>query len=822
MATSGEGDQRAWFLRSAYPVEFPTHDALTKSRTDFDSFIANELRRQHATTATTEAQPEPVVGDDDAFTLVSATDSTTADLTKGVDAMDVADKNAEAEAEAEPTSRFMDGLARHGQPPDMENKMLTENADVAFRSTTDARVDLFAELEDVISGPRLRQTLEASWAVDSLATLKIIFNARSIHLGKSSRRTFYRAAGWLYQNHPLTLIANLRWLSRPVIEKKVQKEGEDDLVLIDAPVEEDERTKLDVKYGVSHGYWKDLLNILALAANGKLDALADPRDVLNVEDETIARIMKARRRGESTGRARGRGRGGRQGATREKEETKPQETKHDRRQRRHEAAVKAFSEDPKYRALHLTVARLFAEQLEADLAALRGDNVKAKKAISLCGKWAPSQDAFHDRHTFVISSIAEIMYPRESLDDVLTATDDRETYLKHARESYRRGMSALRAHLDIVEHHITDGTYSEIKYDRVPSLAMDAYKRLFIEHDLEKFEGYLDRVAQGKAKISGATLLPSTLIKEATCPALTTAQKKFMATKEFVEHKTREIASKVADAQWKTLVQRIKDSGTMSSSIAVCDVSGSMQSPRFSDGTTPMHSAIGLSLLVAEVTEKPFGGAFITFSENPTLEQIDLSKPLAEKINAMDSSSWGYNTNFVKVFEELILPTALENKLKPEEMVKRVFVFSDMQFDAAEDSDCRSGSSSVEGKWSTSYERIQAKFARAGYEMPELVFWNLDGGGGSGDATAPKPVTTTDEGTSLVSGYSQGMLKVFLDGGSFEDPEAEETEDQVTVVMPEDEEATEMPRKKKAKMDPLTTVKKAIGHKAYDMLKVMD
>ncbi|KND90044.1 Uncharacterized protein TOPH_05356 [Tolypocladium ophioglossoides CBS 100239] len=872
---SADDDQRAWFLRSTCPVDFPTHDALTKSRAEFDSFLANELRRRHDTDVPDSAST-PEHDAEDAFTLVSH--STTAEIRKDMDTLDVDDTNKESRAHEEPQpedaepSRFMEGLLSHGQPPNMDNKMLTENADVAFRSTTNPLVDLFAELEEVISGPRLRDLLETAWSVDPLATLKIIFNARSIHLGKSSRKAFYRAAGWLAQNHPLTLVANLGWLSRPVIEKKAKKRGEndeDDVVLVESE-NVDERSKFDTKHGVAHGYWKDLLNVLVLAVNNKLDVLADPRDVLNVEDKAIARSMKRRRvarsgllsgvattrRARGTGRGVGRGRGGRSrggrsdrgGSTRDGRSDRdaapdpaPQHSakqlKRETQRRRHDAAVSAFNDDPVYRALHLAVARLFAEQLEADLAALRGEDPKAKRSISLCGKWAPSHDHFHDRHTFIISSIAEAMYPRESLDDALSATDDRETYLKRARERYRKDMSALRAHLEVVERNIAAGTFDKIKYDRVPSLAMSAYSGVFIEKDFDRFEEYISRVAEGKANISGATMLPSTLIQKAgmssRSPWETTVEKQAAGAEALLENKKKELEGKVVDGQWKTLVQRIKDSGTLSSSIAVCDVSGSMLDPTFSDGTRPRDSAIGLSLLVAEVTEPPFGGAFITFSENPQVENVDLSQTLREKVARMQSASWNMNTNFVKVFEKLILPMALKNKLKPEEMVKRVFVFSDMHFDSAETCSAtrargrdRGGEEPEENRWSTSYERIQGKFKDAGYEMPELVFWNLAGGragylGRGGDATAPKPVTVTEEGTSLVSGYSQGMLKVFLDSGSFEEPE-EESEDEVVVTKGQGDDVTAEPPRRKTKEDPLATVKKAIGHKAYGMLRVMD
>ncbi|EME40112.1 hypothetical protein DOTSEDRAFT_47557 [Dothistroma septosporum NZE10] len=65
--------------------------------------------------------------------------------------------------------------------------MLTENADVAYRTTQDPLVDLCYELESAICGTRFRIVLEKAWSRDSKTALKIISNARSIHLGKGGR-----------------------------------------------------------------------------------------------------------------------------------------------------------------------------------------------------------------------------------------------------------------------------------------------------------------------------------------------------------------------------------------------------------------------------------------------------------------------------------------------------------------------------------------------------------------------------------------------------------------------------------------------------------
>lgn len=830
--SSDASSQPAWFLQSSCPVVLPAFEELTKPRAEFEKLIANKLIAKRDDD-TPSFPVETGLGNDDTFTLVSA--STSAEIREKAEEMrldepketNVQEDAAQGESE-KPGHAFMQALLshqdkKHKSDLDVENKMLTENGAVAFRSTKSALVDLFSELDEVDSGPRLLELLESAWKEDPLMILKLIFNSRSIHLGQSSRSVFYRCAGWLAQKHPLTLITNLRWLCRPVIQKKVKKTNEDDdTVLVEPELAEDDDAKHDVKYGVSHGYWKDLLNMLVLAVNKKFSPLANPKDILNSQNSWSR--TKSKHSGGSFKRRSAKIRHDNPEAD---EETKQQptgpveakEARKETRKRRHEAALEALQSDPVYFSLHITISRLFAEQLKADIAALRGNDKKAKRDISLCGKWAPSHDRFHDRHTFIVSSIAEILYPRESLEHLLSPSDTRETYIRYAREEYRKDVSALRKHLDVVERNITAGTFDQIKYDRLPSTAMKNYVPLFIEKDFKRFEEYLQLVASGKAKISGATLLPSQMIRIARTVTHepTPRDLKNLSPAKIIEKQSQFLKARAMDGQWKSLVQRIKDSGTLSSSIAVCDVSGSMLSPTFEDDTCPMDTAIGLSLLIAEVTEPPFGGSFITFSQSPKVVKIDLSESLSMRYQQLVSEDWGMNTDFVAVFEKLLLPIAVNNKLKPEDMVKRLFVFSDMQFDSA----CRS--------WdSTTYEIIKAKYQEAGYEMPEIVFWNLAGGragfgaGNSfGDPTAPKPVTVEENGTSMVSGYSQATLKVFLEGSTYNDEE-EETAEEIETKEESDDETVAIKKRKASAMDPTSIMKKAIGHKAYDMLRVMD
>ncbi|KAF7197324.1 hypothetical protein HII31_01375 [Pseudocercospora fuligena] len=750
--------------------------------------------------------------------------------------------------------------------------MLTANSDVTYATSGAALLDLFYDLESNLQGKRLKNELKAAWEVDANATLKIIWNVRSIHLGKGSRETFYRAIGWLYENHPATLLVNLPWLVRPVIQKKVpkpeakteigaqdkskdiemseEKDYDSDFTMIDEDeatevaeppskkrkIEGDEgASEFDVKYGVSHGYWKDLLNILALAVRGELRVGGNIGCVTNpASGDRLTQIH-------SGGKRRKMSKNGVKPTKRDWTPGQKQRTK----EAHHDAAVAKLNSDPKYGALHLTIARLFADQLKLDVERLQSGRKADTKKITLCGKWAPSNKGSHDKQTCIVSSIAETLY---SFDDVCPADvdpADRTLYLKHARNAYQKStLSKLRKHIDVVERKITAETFDKIDYTRVPSLAMQQYTPMFIKKDFDHFDSYLDDVARGSASISGAVLLPSTLVASVLRGASGTSATRPLNDKNPVlVTKMKDMQQKSMNGQWNTLVQRIKDSGTLESSIAVCDVSGSMFGPKFADGTLPVDSAIGLSLLIAEVTKPPFGGALITFSERPQVVRVggvDDNRTFCGKVKHIEDMEAGFNTNFEAVFTECILPMAVENKLKQEDMVKQLFVFSDMQFDAARGRNQR---------WSTSYERIKKAYSKHGYVPPKLIFWNLAGHrdeipmtfsddsssdsdssagstcsspsdlGSSADNPPAKPVTADEENTALVSGYSQGQLKMFLENGSFEDPEAEEEE----IIETKDEKTGEVIVEKKGKRDdPLANMYKAIGHKAYRMLKVVD
>ncbi|KAE9453038.1 hypothetical protein C3L33_15061, partial [Rhododendron williamsianum] len=229
---------------------------------------------------------------------------------------------------------------------------------------------------------------------------------------------------------------------------------------------------------------------------------------------------------------------------------------------------------------------------------------------------------------------------------------------------------------------------------------------------------------------------------------------------EIIESLNDWTGSEVAELQWKRMVDDMAKKGKLTNCMSVCDVSGSMSG-------IPMEVSVALGLLISELSEEPWKGKVITFSANPQLHTIE-GDSLRSKTSFIRRMDWGANTDFQKVFDR-ILEVAVEGKLREDQMIKTLFVFSDMEFDQA------SGSSSYNyygsgyhhtGSWETDYTAIQRKFKEKGYErVPEIVFWNLR----NSDAT---PVPSKQEGVALVSGYSKNLMTLFLDGEAIMSPEA--------------------------------------------------
>ena len=194
----------------------------------------------------------------------------------------------------------------------------------------------------------------------------------------------------------------------------------------------------------------------------------------------------------------------------------------------------------------------------------------------------------------------------------------------------------------------------------------------------------------------------------------------------------------VLNATWNSL----PDFGNERNALAVVDTSGSMY---WAAKPLPAAVALSLGIYFAEHSKGKFANHFIEFSANPRLIEIK-GKDFAEKLRYIASFNEVANTDIQKVFD-LILNTAVNNHLPQKELPETLYIISDMEFD-----NC------VEGANVTNFELAKLNFARHGYKLPKVVFWNVQ------SRNRQQPVTMNEQGVALVSGCTPRLFSMVMEG----------------------------------------------------------
>jgi hypothetical protein len=195
------------------------------------------------------------------------------------------------------------------------------------------------------------------------------------------------------------------------------------------------------------------------------------------------------------------------------------------------------------------------------------------------------------------------------------------------------------------------------------------------------------------------------------------------------------------EKQWEALPNYVGDANIL----PLVDVSGSMTCKagghQSKSDLTCLDVAVSLGLYLADKNKGKFKDTFLTFSTQPEL--LHLKGNINQKIDQMVKSNWDMSTNLHAAFKK-ILDTAVKGGVPQEEMPDMVLILSDMQFDACVKHD------------DSAIEMIARKYQEAGYEIPKVVFWNLNASYGN------SPVKFDTSGTALVSGFSPAIVKPLL------------------------------------------------------------
>lgn len=289
--------------------------------------------------------------------------------------------------------------------------------------------------------------------------------------------------------------------------------------------------------------------------------------------------------------------------------------------------------------------------------------------------------------------------------------------------NFKRIVRNMRKQIGVVESLMSAGRWDEIKYPEVPSRAMMIYRKAFMKHDSERFGEFINKAEKGEVKINASTLFPYDIVE------------KILYGSE---------SSNVLEAQWKALPDYV-EKGT--NALVMVDVSGSMYG-------RPLATSIGLAIYFAERNAGAYHNLFMTFSDRP--ETVILrGETLRQKIDNVNRAHWGNNTDLKAAFEK-VLAIAEKNNIPQEEMPKAIVVVSDIEIDHCGNRE-----------WSF-YDKMANKFHKAGYVIPNIIFWNVESRHNMFHADHNR------KGVQLASGQSVTVFKQILQNLGYNPVEAME------------------------------------------------
>ena len=356
--------------------------------------------------------------------------------------------------------------------------------------------------------------------------------------------------------------------------------------------------------------------------------------------------------------------------------------------------------------LEADVANFMQKQLDRDITAHKED-----RDVSLLAKWLKSENASSEDTKYLA---------RKTID-----------HFGMTPRTYRKILSKLRKKIGVVERKMSANNWSDIEFSNVPSKASMIYRNAFQRNAPAKYEEYIEKVMSGEETINADTLFPYEIVR------LMLRKELDWGTSELEIHEKN-----MLNEQWKALPQY---NCTEENSIAVIDVSGSMHTNDF----LPLSVAISLGIYLAEHNSTPaLKDRFITFSGSPDLVKLQ-GNNLYERVMNCSKANWSMNTDIEAVFD-LILNTALENNLSNEEIPQKLYIISDMEFD-------RGTSGWGKSVDATLFEKLEQKYRENGYDLPLLVFWNVD------SRNDQMPVKQDSRGFLTVSGCSPHTFKFVVD-----------------------------------------------------------
>lgn len=334
-----------------------------------------------------------------------------------------------------------------------------------------------------------------------------------------------------------------------------------------------------------------------------------------------------------------------------------------------------------YPKIEMALYDFIEHQLRLDV-----NGMKNNEPISILAKWLPSINTSSEK----TRNLARKFCMNLRLTD----------------RTYRKTLSSLRSHLNIVEKLMSAGEWDKINFETVPSVAMNRYIKTYNKRCYERFSEFNASLAKGEAKVNAATLYPYDIVSKALYGRG---------------------LDDVDEAQWKSLPNYVKGEYDV---VVMADISGSMWG-------TPLATSVGLATYFAQRNKGAYHNLYLTYSRDAKFIELQDSWNLSKCISYVKNQGMGYNTDLDKAFQA-VYDVAVVSR----ELPKALVIISDGQFDWDYRADA---AKSIVGKWNT-------RFEAEGLGHVRVISWNVN-------ARQDNYMATTDDDIAYCSGSGTAPFK---------------------------------------------------------------
>ena len=322
------------------------------------------------------------------------------------------------------------------------------------------------------------------------------------------------------------------------------------------------------------------------------------------------------------------------------------------------------------------------------------------------------------------------------------ATKTRVAFGLTPRE-YRKALSMLRQRINVLERLMSAGKWDEIEFDKIPSRAGMIYRNAFARHDVERMKmdktvvTYKEFMADKDTKVNAKALYPYEVVAKA-----------YEYTGGYSSRwgggRNDPTERNAINKYWDNLEDYFK--GATLDALCMIDTSGSMWG---TEASAPINVAISIGLYAAERARGPFANHYISFSSRPQLIETN-GIDFVDKVYRIYRTNLCQNTNIEAAFD-MLLNTAIRNGCAQSDLPKSIVVVTDLEFDAARGYYGRGSDKK------TLMENIAMKWREHGYQLPNLVFWNVQ----SRHDNVPMKV---EDGITFCSGFSVTLFEQIMKG----------------------------------------------------------